>query len=95
MILSGEIDEIKNRFKSNIFEVGYKSPRELLLDDKQFHLVDSIRKNGERFAKIKIDEDSSSNRLLTHIIQQAEVVSFNEVLPSVNDIFIQKVNETN
>jgi len=95
MILTGEIHEIKNRYKANILEVGYKSPRELLLDEKQFQLMDSIKKNGERFAKIRIDGNSSSNELLKSIIQQAEVVSFQEVLPSVNEIFIQQVNETN
>lgn len=93
MILSGEINEIKNRFKSNIFEIGYKSQQELLLDSNQFKLIDVAHKNGERFAKIKVDERSTSNKLLTEIIKQAEVVSFQEVLPSVNDIFIQQVNE--
>lgn len=93
LILSGEIHEIKNRFKSNIFEVGYRSPKDLLFDTDQFELVDSIQKNGERIAKVKIQENTSSNELLKYIMQQVEVVGFHEVLPSINDIFIQEVNK--
>ena len=94
MILSGEIHEIKNRFKSNVFEVVYRAPRDLLFTDQQFKLLSTESKNGERTAKVKLEEKSSSNELLRQLIPQVEVVSFQEILPSVNDIFIQEVNRT-
>lgn len=95
MILSGEINEIKNRFKSHIFEVGYRSPKDLLFDNQQFELIETVQKNGDRISKVKITESASSNELLKHVMQQVEVVAFHEVLPSINDIFIHQVNETN
>jgi ABC-2 type transport system ATP-binding protein len=93
MILSGEIHEIKNQFKSHIFEIGYRSPKDLLLDNQQFEIIDTIQKNGDHISKVKIAENTSSNELLKHVMQQVEVVGFHEVLPSINDIFIQEVNK--
>ena len=94
MILTGEIHEIKNRFKSNIFEVGYNGAKELLLNDDSFEIIESYQKNGERLSRIKLLQNTSSNELLKIILQQVEVVEFREVLPSINDIFIREVNKS-
>jgi ABC-2 type transport system ATP-binding protein len=96
VILSGEIHEIKNRFKSNVFEIGYKSPglKDLLFEDDRFSIVDVQHQNGNKLVKVKIDERSSSNELLQMILPQAEIVSYREILPSINDIFISEVNQT-
>lgn len=94
LILTGEIHDIKQRFKSNIFEVVYRSPKELLLTTPPFDVIDSQSKNGERLAKIRIDETANANELLKNILPQAGVVSFREILPSVNEIFIQEVNKS-
>lgn len=95
MILSGEINEIKNRFKSHIYEVSYRSPKDLLFNTQQFSLIDIQKKYGEQVARVKIEEGVSSNDLLNQVLKQVEVVSFQEILPSINDIFIQEVKETN
>ena len=93
VILSGEIHEIKNRFKSNIFEVVYRSAgkRELLFERAEFELVSSTSKNGNQVANIKVSESVSPNEMLKQALKQAEIVSFKEILPSVNDIFIREV----
>jgi len=93
VILSGEIHEIKNRFKSNIFEVVYRSTgkRELLFERAEFELVSSTSKNGNQVANIKVSESVSPNEMLKQALKQAEIVSFKEILPSVNDIFIREV----
>jgi ABC-2 type transport system ATP-binding protein len=96
MILSGEIHEIKNRFKSNIFEVVYRSAgtRELLFENAEFELVSSVSENGNQIAKVKVNQSVSPNEMLKQALQQAEIVSFKEILPSVNDIFIREVNNS-
>ena len=91
MVLSGEIHEIKNSFKSNIFEIKYKSPKELLFASGQFDILDTIKKNGEKISRVKIIGNASSNELINATIQQVEVSSIQEILPSVNDIFIKEV----
>ncbi|HHL57459.1 MAG TPA: ABC transporter ATP-binding protein [Bacteroidetes bacterium] len=92
VILSGEINEIINRFKANIFEVTYKSPKELLLDEDGLTVLSTDKTNGTFNSRIKITGSRSPNELLQAIMHQAEITTYQEVLPSINDIFIQEVN---
>ena len=44
---------------------------------------------------VKINENYKPNDLLTHFInQQVNIQAFNEILPSLNDIFIKLVEGT-
>ncbi len=93
-ILQGKIQEIKERYKSNMYKIAYRSPKPLLFDRSIYNITNSIHKNGLEVASIKIEDGSTPNDLLSHVISQVEVVSFDEILPSVNDIFIQEVNHS-
>jgi ABC-2 type transport system ATP-binding protein len=93
-ILSGEIYQIINSYKSNIYEVTYQAPTELLMKDNDFEILSTSRVNGSYSSRIRIHESKSSNELLHSIIQQAEVIGYHEVLPTINDIFIQEVNKS-
>jgi len=94
LILSGEINDIRQRFKSNVFEIVYRSPKDLLLDTPTFEVIERQNKNGDRLAKIRINEPANANELLKNVLPQVEVVSFREILPSVNEIFIQEVEKS-
>ena len=51
-------------------------------------------KQQKKHVKISVHADSGSgNELLAKAIPLVNVISFNEILPSMNDIFIRKVNE--
>ena len=95
-ILDGKLIDIKRQYKSNIFEVG------LLSDDKtgvtqyleeKFKISKATFKtlNNEIKFNIKIDENHSANQLISHLTSKGELTHFVEVIPSVNDIFIQTV----
>jgi ABC-2 type transport system ATP-binding protein len=93
-ILSGEIYSIINSFKSNIFEVQYKAPKELIMTPNDFEIISTSKTNGTYSSRIKLGQHKSSNELLQLIIAQAEVVGYQEVLPTINDIFIKEVNKS-
>jgi len=95
-ILDGKLIDIKRQYKSNIFEVG------LLSDDQsgvtkyleeKFEISKANFKtiNDEIKFNIKIDENQSANQLISHLTTKGELTHFVEVIPSVNDIFIQTV----
>lgn len=95
-ILDGQLIDIKRQYKSNIFEVG------LLSDDKtgvtqflkeKFEVSTANFKtiNDEIKFNIKIDDNQSANQLISHLTSKGELTHFVEVIPSVNDIFIQTV----
>ncbi|MBN2614607.1 MAG: ATP-binding cassette domain-containing protein [Bacteroidales bacterium] len=93
-ILSGPIHEIKHQFKDHVFELGYTGNK-LDLDPSRFSVLDEQTDDGTRVARIKIlDETAGSNDLLSDVLTRANVVSFRELLPTLNEIFIQEVYKT-
>jgi ABC-2 type transport system ATP-binding protein len=94
-ILDGEVQEVKSRFKSNVFELIYSTHTHTIsniLNDK-FVLLENHNAKESSQAKIKIKE-GTPNDLLSLLIPHTQILSFNEVIPSMNDIFIQRVAES-
>lgn len=92
VILSGEIGEIKNRFKTNIFKTNYESVNSLKLDPTLFEIVKEETKGKFHSSDIRLLNGSKPNDLLNALTAQAEINAFNEIIPSINDIFIKEVN---
>ena len=89
-ILDGSVTGVKQEFKENIFALGLSS----IPDNINAPAFEIIRKENNRLI-IKIREGFKSNDVLQYFLnQQAIINSFNEVLPSLNDIFIKLVHGT-
>ncbi|MBQ4820366.1 ABC transporter ATP-binding protein [Aquimarina sp. MMG016] len=96
-ILEGKVSEIKRQYKSNTFEVGLLEANNGLLDtlkDKfQVSSADFKTIDDQLKLKITLDKEASSNDLLSYLSDKAQVLRFNEVIPSVNEIFIKTITE--
>ncbi|MCD4696623.1 MAG: ATP-binding cassette domain-containing protein [Bacteroidales bacterium] len=94
-ILEGNVSDIKEKTKENLFEIGYVNPRQHLdiILDENFEIINNEPQNGKFIATIKIRGDVNQNQLLQKLIPQAEILSFTEILPSMNDIFIKTVEK--
>lgn len=92
-ILEGSVFDIKQRFKGNKFEVIIK-PFKGGISIPQGHTVCSMdnTKNGQ--IRIILQSDKP-NELIRALLDEGEIVSFNEILPSMNDIFINLVSSSN
>lgn len=92
-ILDGTVSDIKQQFKEYIFAIETNAP-ELVKDNSLFSIVNKDEKNPNKVF-IKLSHAVASNEVLKYLIeQQIPVISYNEVLPSLNDIFIQLVEDT-
>lgn len=96
-ILHGEINEVRKQYGSNIFELAYRGESHKLGAslDSNYSLVSEKDEAGVKKALIKVNNFSSDNRLLNMVLPAVEVVGFNQVIPSMNDIFIQVVQDYN
>ncbi|MHA8051900.1 ABC transporter ATP-binding protein [Aquirufa sp. Wall-65K1] len=95
VVLRGEKNEVRNRFKAHQFEVLFEG--DLTQDFTGVDLV-SLEMSGDANSKkgiFKLQEGTSPNQLLGQLIHQVQVQKFQELIPSFNDIFIQVVKETN
>jgi ABC-2 type transport system ATP-binding protein len=91
-ILDGAVSEIKQRFKKNIFEIEFDEA--LVAEHTATHLF-NIESFNEKKLTIRINNDFSKNQILSYFIDKnANIASFNEMLPSLNDIFIELVQGT-
>jgi len=50
---------------------------------------------NDQSATLKLAVGISSNQAISQIISHVDLLEFQEIIPSFNDIFIQVVNETN
>jgi ABC-2 type transport system ATP-binding protein len=90
-ILDGTVRNVKQQFKKNLFQIKFDA-LPLNANDNAF---DVIKQNEDLCFIVKINEGYSPNDVLRYYLQQnAGIISFNEILPSLNDIFIQLVEGT-
>lgn len=94
-ILAGAVKEIRNKYKSNCFEIDFTGDFITFQNaiGKDFELLDQQSEGTQHKVKIKLGKGSSANKLLQAVFASAEIHSFKEILPSMNDIFISKVKE--
>jgi len=95
-VLEGEVGHIKDQFKDNLFKITYSgelpSDFDTMVDaDDTFKIVG--RKEGE--LTVKVAAADASNNLLNHLMRNGvHIHSFNEILPTLNEIFIKQVGES-
>lgn len=95
-ILDGNLDEIKTKFKSNIYEVGVSANNPDLLYKELEKIFKTLKPTfktiGENLKlNVKLNSKQNSDELLKILNQNAKVIHFKEVIPSANEIFINSV----
>jgi len=94
-ILEGTKKEIKQSYKANTFIVDHVGELNGSLSD-QFSVINKNQlEDNFHQSSIKINTDASPNELLKNLIEITEVHSFIEKIPSINEIFISKVEGGN
>ena len=89
-ILDGTVKQVKQEFKENLFSVG-AGHIHLANEGAPFEVVGM--KDANHIVRIK--EGNKPNDVLNYLLQQGiSIQSFNEILPSLNDIFIKLVEGT-
>ena len=91
-ILDGTVNQIKQNFKENLFKVSFSN--KLLPEHVATYLFEVIQKSENELV-IKRDPGSTNNEILNYFISHGlQIQSFNELLPSLNEIFIRQVEGT-
>jgi ABC-2 type transport system ATP-binding protein len=92
-ILEGNVNEIRKNHASGAFCVELaeiRKPVDEILGES-YHVNIESKSNNLLKCKIRLSNGDSSNDLLTKLMNVGRIVSFQEVLPSMNDIFIKNV----
>lgn len=90
-ILDGSVSQVKDDFKEHLFKIGFDSVPETI-NSNAFDIVDT----KENFFTVKIkDGNKPSDVLQEFLLNKAAIISFNEILPSLNEIFIKVAGGNN
>ncbi len=92
-ILDGPVKKIKNDYSTNIFqlEIGNLRANPTGIFDSRFSLVHSSVEDGIHSIRVKVNNGVESNELARLAVSNGQLISFRELTPSMNDIFIKKV----
>lgn len=94
-ILDGKVSDIKKNFRTNTYRLAFDHFEGVIssfLDDR-FMIKDEDEDEEMRYASIQLAEGVESNELLKRVVDNVNIHSFNEILPSMHDIFISVVKE--
>lgn len=96
-ILDGQIDQVKEKFKTNTFEIVYRGETPNLQHHPGSHLnILELEETAVRKQmKVQFLNGASNNELLKILMNQFEIVSFKELIPSMNEVFIHVVEQNN
>lgn len=96
-ILEGNVHDIKMNYRSNTFEIGFQGDAAPVLDTIKLHcdVIQHHEDTDNHIVKIRAGEKLSGNDLINMVIPLAAITSFNEVIPTMNEIFIRVVNKEN
>ncbi len=95
-ILDGKLNEIKQEFKTNQFEVGLLcNEKEVLLNQVNAQYtaenLNSSLSNDELRLLITLKKEDTSKDLIRFLNNKAQINHFTEIIPSANDIFLKAV----
>ena len=96
-ILEGNIHEVKNRFKKNIYavEMSADSPDITSLLQHPYELIEKKTTPYAASYTVRILDNQPANNLLKLLVEHGNILSFNEILPTMNEIFIEQVQTFN
>jgi ABC-2 type transport system ATP-binding protein len=92
-ILDGKVRDIKNSYRSATYIVEYTGEKLVFNGSQPFTLVEEKQTDDSNVIKIKLTDGASSNDVLQYLIPKTSINMLQEVIPTMNEIFIEKVNQ--
>lgn len=90
-ILDGKVADIKEEYRNHTYWLEYEG---ILPEEPQNQFYEVLKKDQVRQKtrlKIKLQPEITANQLLYHLLPLVSIHRLDEVIPTMNDIFIQKV----
>ena len=94
VVLSGNVKEIRQSYRKNLYHVEARhSDGNSIVLPSGFEVKNSNDEKGLYVADVSLPPAASSNDLLSALMPQGQVTALQEILPSMNDIFIEAVSQ--
>ncbi|MDR2913482.1 MAG: ATP-binding cassette domain-containing protein [Tannerella sp.] len=92
VVLHGNVKEIRARYRKYIFKLQVAGDS-FEMESGHFSILSQTTFNNTTEVRIQRTDEASNSALIQEVAKKYEVISFEEELPSMNDIFIQVVSK--
>lgn len=91
LVVSGGVDEIRRQYGNNHVEVIYRGTSPIDTALAPVKVVSDTEHKGNRRAVLDVQPGASSSQILGELIKGNDIVSYQELVPRMNNIFIKLV----
>ncbi len=92
-ILDGKVKAIRNSYRNDTYLVEY-SGEKLSFNGTQPFEIQNESTDDDRYAmKISLKPGSTANEVLQYLLPKTQITMLQEVIPSMNELFIEPVNK--
>ncbi|RKO71639.1 ATP-binding cassette domain-containing protein [Sphingobacterium puteale] len=94
-ILDGAVHAIKKEYRNQTYKLEYTATEDnfLLSNDALFEVITSTKIEKTYITIIQLNRNIHINDVLIHFLPQIQLNQLIEIVPSIGDIFIQKVTQ--
>ncbi|TDO23004.1 ABC transporter ATP-binding protein [Pedobacter duraquae] len=94
-ILDGSVDDIKDMYRNNTYWIQYEGNYDLSGIALLGTVLQTEQVKNTTLIKVQLQEGQSVNELLAALLPYVAIHRLDEVIPTMNDIFIDKVKNVN
>lgn len=89
-ILDGTVDDIKASYRSNTYWVEYEGDY-IATSNEIYDIQQTEQVKTHTLVKLQLKENRTANEALVQLLPHVNIHRLDEVIPTMNDIFIEKV----
>ena len=94
LVVTGKVDDIRRQYGNNHVEVIYRGTQPVEVAMAPVAVVSDEEFKGNRRAVLDVQKGATSALILAELIKGNDIVSYQELMPRMNDIFIKLVTNS-
>ena len=92
-VLDGKVKDIRKSYRNSTYLIEYQGEKLNFEDALPFTVLEENQGDDDSYGiRIKLNEDVSVNDVLQYLLPKVRINLLQEVIPSMNEIFIEQVN---
>jgi len=92
VVLTGDVTEVRSRYRNHIFKVQTTNEN-LIINPELGETLSREQGYHSHIFRLKKVSSITNSEFLSSLLKDNEIISFEEEIPSMNDIFIQTVKQ--
>lgn len=94
-ILDGKVKDIRNTYRNGLYLLEYEGGKLTFNGSAPFSVLSESNNEGNHQIKLKINEGNRVNDVLQYMLPLVIITKVEEIIPTMNEIFIQTVSKSN